>query len=71
MGECGFDLHYEHSPRDAQAEVFAAQIELAKAHDLALVVHTRSAWPETVALSDELARRFFSHAGSPAPVGLR
>ena len=54
VGECGFDLHYEHSPRDAQAEVFAAQIELAKAHDLALVVHTRSAWPETFALFDEL-----------------
>lgn len=54
VGECGFDLHYEHSPRDVQAEVFAAQIELAKAHDLALVVHTRSAWPETFAMFDEV-----------------
>lgn len=54
VGECGFDLHYEHSPRDAQAEVFAAQIQMAKDHDLALVVHTRSAWPETFALFDEV-----------------
>lgn len=54
VGECGFDLHYEHSPRHAQAEVFAAQIELARAHDLALVVHTRSAWPETFALFAEV-----------------
>lgn len=54
VGECGFDLHYEHSPRDAQAAVFAAQIELAKAHDLALVVHTRSAWDETFALFEEM-----------------
>lgn len=54
VGECGFDLHYEHSPRDAQAEVFAAQIELAKVHDLALVVHTRSAWAETFAMFDEV-----------------
>jgi TatD DNase family protein len=47
VGECGFDLHYEHSPRDAQRAVFAAQVELALAHDLALVIHTREAWDET------------------------
>ncbi len=54
VGECGFDLHYEHSPRDAQAEVFAAQIQLATDHDLALVVHTRSAWDETFAMFAEV-----------------
>jgi TatD DNase family protein len=47
VGECGLDLFYERSPRDVQREVFAAQIALAKAHDLALVIHTREAWPET------------------------
>ena len=47
VGECGLDFHYDHSPRDEQAEVFAAQIALAHAHDLALVVHTREAWPDT------------------------
>jgi TatD DNase family protein len=47
VGECGFDLHYEHSPRDVQREVFAAQVALALEHDLALVIHTREAWPET------------------------
>ena len=47
VGECGLDFHYDHSPRDVQAEVFAAQIALAHAHDLALVIHTREAWPET------------------------
>lgn len=47
VGECGLDLHYEHSPRAAQREVFAAQIGLAHAHDLALVIHTREAWDET------------------------
>ena len=47
VGECGFDLHYEHSPLDAQREVFAAQVELALEHDLALVIHTREAWAET------------------------
>jgi TatD DNase family protein len=47
VGECGLDFHYDHSPRHQQAEVFAAQIALAHAHDLALVIHTREAWPET------------------------
>jgi TatD DNase family protein len=47
VGECGLDFHYDHSPRDVQRDVFAAQIALAHAHDLALVIHTREAWPET------------------------
>lgn len=50
VGECGLDFHYEHSPRAVQAEVFAAQIALARAHDLTLVIHTREAWPETFAI---------------------
>ena len=47
VGECGLDYHYDHSPREAQREVFAAQIALAHAHDLALVIHTREAWSDT------------------------
>lgn len=47
VGECGLDYHYDHSPRAEQREAFAAQIALAKAHDLALVIHTRSAWDDT------------------------
>ena len=47
VGECGLDHHYDHSPRDVQREVFAAQIALAHRHDLALVVHTREAWDDT------------------------
>src|SRR5690349_4630950 len=47
VGECGLDYHYDHSPRDVQREVFVAQVALAKAHDLALVIHTREAWPDT------------------------
>jgi TatD DNase family protein len=47
VGECGLDYHYDHSPRPTQREVFAAQIALAHQHDLALVIHTREAWPDT------------------------
>ena len=48
VGECGLDFHYDHSPRDAQREVFAAQVALAHQRDLGLVVHTREAWAETL-----------------------
>jgi len=47
VGECGLDYHYDHSPREAQRTVFAAQIALARQHGLALVVHTREAWDDT------------------------
>ena len=52
VGECGFDFHYDHSPRDVQRDVFAAQIALAHAHDKALVIHTREAWEETFEVLD-------------------
>jgi TatD DNase family protein len=47
VGECGLDYHYDNSPRAEQREAFAAQIALAHRHDLALVIHTRSAWDDT------------------------
>jgi TatD DNase family protein len=47
VGECGLDFHYDHSPRAVQRDAFAAQIQMAHAHDLALVIHTREAWQET------------------------
>ena len=46
VGECGLDYYYEHSPREAQRAVFAAQIALAHAHRLALVIHARDAWDD-------------------------
>ena len=53
-GECGLDYYYEHSPRAAQRAAFAAQIALAHAHGLALVIHARDAWAD---LFDVLRRR--------------
>jgi TatD DNase family protein len=47
IGECGLDYHYDHSPRPAQREAFALQVELAHRHGLALVIHTREAWDDT------------------------
>ena len=48
VGECGLDYHYDHSPRTSQREVFAGQVALARSHGLALVVHTREAWDDTL-----------------------
>jgi TatD DNase family protein len=48
IGECGLDYHYDHSPRPVQREAFARQIELAHRHRLALVIHTREAWDDTI-----------------------
>jgi TatD DNase family protein len=47
VGEAGLDYYYDHAPRAAQREAFAAQIQLAHAHGLPLVIHTRDAWTDT------------------------
>ncbi len=47
IGEAGLDYYYDHSPRDVQQEVFAAQIAIAHERDLPLVIHTRDAWDDT------------------------
>lgn len=52
VGECGLDYHYDHSPRDVQREVFAAQIAIAHERNLPLVIHTREAWDDTFAILD-------------------
>jgi len=54
VGECGLDYHYDHSPRDLQQTAFAEQIGWALAADLALVIHTRSAWDDTFAVLAEV-----------------
>ena len=52
VGECGLDYYYDHSPRSAQREAFAAQIHLALERSLPLVIHTRDAWAETFDILD-------------------
>jgi TatD DNase family protein len=57
VGEAGLDYHYDSSPRDTQREVFRRQIALARKLDLPLVVHTREAPADTLAiLREENAR---------------
>jgi TatD DNase family protein len=73
VGECGLDYHYDHSPRDVQRDVFAAQVALAHAHDLALVIHTREAWDDTLAIleAEGVPERTVFHCFSGGPVEAR
>ena len=57
VGEMGLDYHYMSSPMDAQKEAFRRQIALARALRKPIVVHTRSAPDDTIAiLAEEGAR---------------
>jgi TatD DNase family protein len=48
VGEIGLDYHYDRSPRQAQREVFARMIGLARELRKPIVVHTRSAAADTL-----------------------
>ena len=50
VGECGLDYYRDRSARDAQRHAFSAQIALARRAGLALVVHTREAVDDTMAM---------------------
>ncbi|HLW72745.1 MAG TPA: TatD family hydrolase [Candidatus Babeliales bacterium] len=53
IGECGIDMHYPGYNITKQRDAFKAQIELALEHDLALVVHSRDAYDETLRILEE------------------
>ena len=54
-GEIGLDYHYDHSPRDTQREVFKRQLRLAREQNLPVVIHSREADDDTIAiLAEEL-----------------
>ena len=50
IGEIGLDFHYDHSPRDAQREAFKRQLRLAHDVGLPVIIHTREADKETIAI---------------------
>lgn len=53
LGETGLDYYYEHSLRDLQKEAFRAHIAVAQELDLPLIVHTRDAEKDTIAILKE------------------
>jgi len=69
VGECGLDYYYEHSPRPAQREAFAAQIALAQRHQLTLVIHARDAWDDLfdVLAAESVPERTVLHCFTGGP----
>lgn len=57
IGEIGLDYHYDHSPRETQKEVFARLIALARSLSKPIVIHTRSAPADTLALLESEGAR--------------
>jgi TatD DNase family protein len=53
VGEIGLDYHYDFSPRDVQHEVFIRQLRIAAEHRKPIVIHTREAWDDTMALLEQ------------------
>jgi TatD DNase family protein len=56
VGECGLDYHYDNSPRPLQRRAFAAQLALALETSKPVVVHTRDAEDDTMAMVREAGR---------------
>lgn len=50
VGEIGLDYHYDFSPRDIQIKAFETQLEMACKKDLPVVIHTREADDDTIAI---------------------
>src|SRR5689334_24147493 len=53
VGEIGLDYHYDYSPREVQQAVFRGQLALARELDRPVVIHTREADADTLALLRE------------------
>ena len=50
IGEIGLEYHYDFSPRDVQRAVFEQQLAIAAETGKPIVVHTREAWDDTLAM---------------------
>jgi TatD DNase family protein len=53
IGESGLDYFYDNAPRDRQAESFHAHCDAARRTGLPLIVHTRDADEDTIAILHE------------------
>ena len=71
VGEAGLDLHWDKSLLAQQQEALKIQLAMAKKHQLPIVLHTREAFAETVALVEAaqdgtLRGVFHCFSGTPA-----
>jgi TatD DNase family protein len=74
IGEIGLDYHYDFSPRDAQHRMFSEQLALAGRLGKAIVVHTREAFEDTMAILAEQGadwERLVFHSFTAGPAEVR
>jgi len=71
IGEIGLDYHYSPETREAQRALFAEQLELARSRDLPVVIHTREADDDTLALLREIPSRGIIHCYTGTPEAAR
>jgi TatD DNase family protein len=57
VGETGLDFHYDYAPREVQREAFRNQVQLARKLQKPLIIHTRTAPEETLAILREESAR--------------
>ena len=66
-GEIGLDYHYSPETRREQTGLFAAQLEEARRRNLPVVVHTREAADDTLAILREVQSRGVIHCFTGSP----
>ena len=54
VGEIGLDLYWDKTTLDIQKAAFAFQIQLAKKHQLPIVIHVRESFNEAIEIVEEL-----------------
>jgi TatD DNase family protein len=55
VGEVGLDYYYNHSPHDTQRDVFRRQMNIAIVNNLPVIIHSRDAEDDTIAILDEFS----------------
>ena len=66
-GEIGLDYYYSPETRDAQITLFASQLEEAKRRNLPVVIHTRDAAEDTLAVLKDIPSRGIIHCFTGTP----
>ena len=67
IGEIGLDYHYSPETREAQRKLFGSQLEEAAKRGLPVIIHTREADDDTLALLREVPSRGVIHCYTGTP----
>ena len=66
-GEIGLDYHYSPETRNKQTKLFAEQLEEAQRRNLPVIIHTREAADDTIALLRDIPSRGVIHCFTGSP----